>query len=148
MKKLLLTILFLLSSINISNAEIGHNDNIEAVNIEIYISSIKDSRSIWKVLGLKLTNPMKMPVILRNIEVMQFSMEKTNAKIERGINIFGKTIWSELDFLQLSPGEKFETSEKSFRLLTDSTLVPGETLRFNFDFGPMGEKTVFFRVPG
>ena len=103
MKKLLLTILFLLSSINISNAEIGHNDNIESVNIEIYISSIKDSRSIWKVLGLKLTNPMKMPVILRNIEVMQFSMEKTNAKIERGINIFGKTIWSKLDFLQLSP---------------------------------------------
>ena len=44
MKKLLLTILFLLSSINISNAEIGHNDNIEAVNIEIYVSSIKDSR--------------------------------------------------------------------------------------------------------
>jgi hypothetical protein len=88
-----------------------------------------------------------MPVILRNIEVMQFSMEKTNAKIERGINIFGKTIWSKLDFLQLSPGEKFETSEKSFRLLTDSTLIPGETLRFNFDFGPMGEKTVFFRVP-
>ncbi|MDC1293378.1 hypothetical protein N8Y37_07650, partial [Amylibacter sp.] len=77
----------------------------------------------------------------------QFSMEKTNAKIERGFNIFGKIIWSDLDFLQLSPEEIFETSDKGFRLITDSTLIPSETLRFNFDFGPMGEKSVFFRVP-
>ena len=147
MKKLILSIFFILLSVNISHAEIGHNDNIEEVNIEVHSNNIMADNLIWKALELKLTNPLSVPIILRNIEVMQFSMEKTNAKIERGFNIFGKTIWSELDFLQLSPGEQFETSEKSFRLLTDSTLIPSETLRFNFDFGPMGEKTVFFRVP-
>lgn len=147
MKKLTATIFFILSLTNISHAEIGHNDNIDELNIEIHSNNISSDNPMWKVLELKIVNSLTVPIILRNIEIMQFSMEKTNAKIERGFNIFGKTIWSELKFLQLSPGEKFETSEKYFRLLTDSTLIPSETLRFNFNFGPLGEKTVFYRVP-
>ena len=39
MKKLILSIFFILLSVNISHAEIGHNDNIEEVNIEIHSNS-------------------------------------------------------------------------------------------------------------
>jgi|TARA_B100000767_G_scaffold265246_1_gene281114 hypothetical protein len=147
MKNIILITFFLVVSVNFAHAEIGHDINIDKVEIKISDQSIFDSNSYWKVLSLKIKNPLSVPIILRNIEVMQFSMEKTNAKIERGFNIFGKIIWSDLDFLQLSPEEIFETSDKGFRLITDSTLIPSETLRFNFDFGPMGEKSVFFRVP-
>ena len=81
MKKLILSIFFILLSVNISHAEIGHNDNIEEVNIEIHSNNIMADNLIWKALELKLTNSLSVPIILRNIEVMQFSMEKTNAKI-------------------------------------------------------------------